>query len=389
MTKRLSGALLSTMLLAVACESLRSGTTDALDAGSDAALAGDVACTSPSDTDPANCGRCGHSCIGGTCEGGQCQPVTVFGPTNYLAEIAIRGAHLYWVEQGTAKQSGTDGRVARIPREGCTDSGPCDQTLANATAPISLAVDDTNVYFSSNTLMAGEVRQVPVAGGTSTVFSASEPGIGKLAVDDLGLYMVRQGQGNADGTVQGRDLAQDTSSVPILSGLDLPYQVAVRGTDLFVTTRGALGSDFDGKIIHSSIHGASATIIAHGLAQPRGLTLDGTYVYWATSGNGTICRARWDGTDFKELVAGGSTPTGIVIDDDGGRLYWTERGAAPDYLDGRVRSAKLDGSDVLILAHDLASPSPIAIDDSTVFVGVRGTTDSGYRDGSIVRIAKP
>jgi hypothetical protein len=53
------------------------------------------------DSDPVNCGRCGHDCLGGTCAAGQCQPVVLmerqpFAPGFSGRWLATDGASLYW-----------------------------------------------------------------------------------------------------------------------------------------------------------------------------------------------------------------------------------------------------------------------------------------------------
>src|SRR5215471_1470026 len=43
----------------------------------DGSTGGDTGQCGDTQTSADNCGRCGHSCLGGTCDKGQCQPVTL------------------------------------------------------------------------------------------------------------------------------------------------------------------------------------------------------------------------------------------------------------------------------------------------------------------------
>jgi hypothetical protein len=57
---------------------------------------------------------------------------------------------------------------------------------------------------------------------------------------------------------------------------------------------------------------------------------------------GRIFSVRPDGTDKQVLVTGCKNPDGIVVDHDGGRMYWTEMGV-PDLNDGTIVRADLNG----------------------------------------------
>jgi hypothetical protein len=92
--------------------------TDAGDAGAPLADAGldafvDAGCTADAAGDPENCGACGHSCYGGDCVGGYCQPVTfqTGGAVNVGWGIATDGVTVSWV---------TPAGLMSCPAGGCT-----------------------------------------------------------------------------------------------------------------------------------------------------------------------------------------------------------------------------------------------------------------------------
>jgi hypothetical protein len=95
--------------------------------------------------DPVNCGACGHSCQGGACSNGGCQPVTLFSGSNAPAHIAIDSTFIYGVNG--------DGTVVRLEKEG--DGGDTTTvvgTTSNAPqgSPVlpRIAVDSTNIYWT-------------------------------------------------------------------------------------------------------------------------------------------------------------------------------------------------------------------------------------------------
>src|SRR5579859_928196 len=48
------------------------------------------------ETDPHNCGRCGHDCFGGACISGGCQPVVLASGQNDSSAIALDAKNVYW-----------------------------------------------------------------------------------------------------------------------------------------------------------------------------------------------------------------------------------------------------------------------------------------------------
>jgi hypothetical protein len=73
-------------------------------------------------------------------------------------------------------------------------------------------------------------------------------------------------------------------------------------------------------------------------ALPCGLSVDGSHLYWASSGDGTIGRANLDGTGVNEsFISGASRPCGVAV--DAAHLYW-----ANDTATGTIGRANLEGT---------------------------------------------
>jgi hypothetical protein len=75
------------------------GTPVAEDAGTSEQDAAGGSCSAPLETDPLNCGSCGHSCLGGTCNGGICQPrqVAAFDAGNEPVSLTVDDDSIYWL----------------------------------------------------------------------------------------------------------------------------------------------------------------------------------------------------------------------------------------------------------------------------------------------------
>ncbi len=96
------------------------------------------------------------------------------------------------------------------------------------------------------------------------------------------------------------------------------------------------------------------------------LDLDTGKMYW-TSNAGTISRANLDGSNVELLIDGLVFPDSIALDLVNGKIYWTEalsrvRSGPNIGVDGAIKRANLDGSDVETLVTDLREPQGINLD---------------------------
>ena len=73
----------------------------------------DNGCETPLFSDPKNCGGCGRDCAGGGCSNGQCQAVTLAANLSYPQAIAVDPSSVYWA----AFYSSSVAKVARSTSE--------------------------------------------------------------------------------------------------------------------------------------------------------------------------------------------------------------------------------------------------------------------------------
>ncbi len=102
---------------------------------------------------------------------------------------------------------------------------------------------------------------------------------------------------------------------------------------------------------------------------------------------GGIWRMELDGENPREIVSGLNRPIGLVVDEVEGRIYWSEDGVPANGHPSRIRSAKLDGSDVKILydgdLDGFLNAQMIAIEgDSVYWTTFAEGIFSGKKDGS-------
>ncbi|MBI4956993.1 MAG: hypothetical protein HY908_33570 [Myxococcales bacterium] len=276
-------------------------------------------------------------------------PPAVLATAKEPTGLVLDGRILYWLEAAA-------GEIATCPREG----GAATRLAAGIGAPSALAVDDAYVYVGES---AGDERvlRLPKAGGSVEQVSRSPHGpVRAVVVDATHVYFCAEGAHalylapKAGGTprrlaegcgertqivLAGRDLYFTGSSprgpglfqVPTAGGPtrtvfesaeDAPAALALRGGDLYFTTRGS------GRFLRVPKTGGAARVLfagspADGLG---GLAVDASHAYLAL-GRGPVLRVAVDGAG-PALELGSeadAAPTGVVL--DATSVYWARRGA--------------------------------------------------------------
>src|SRR5262245_4765073 len=185
-------------------------------------------------SDATNCGACGHSCLGGSCSKGKCQPVVVADAQDQPSGIGVDADHVYWSNFGSLE-------IRRAPTKGGADERVAISDPASVEfVPTDLLVESTRVLWtntsagqnSGNALMAWSK-----AGGDPAGFAGPSPdGNGGLAGDGATFYFTNFGAKE----VRSAQLSQGFTTVAMdQSG---PGTVAVDATHVYwVNQQGGVG----------------------------------------------------------------------------------------------------------------------------------------------------
>jgi hypothetical protein len=279
----------------------------ALDGGADA-LDAAGGCDADFTQDPANCGRCGHDCLGGACVTSQCRPATVIASLTATPQaIAVDDTYVYWTDNA--------GAVNRCAVAGCTTK----QTLAtNQANPNGIVVDGTSVYW----VTMGDLASFP-------------------AFADGGIH-----KANKDG------------GGPTTMATNEPFVIDLRldGTTLYFTNNVLDGGAI--KTCSTSGCGTGPTRLVTS-AQPRGPSFDGTNVYWGDS-SGKVLAADKIAGGTPQILSSGAQST-LCTATDGTNLYWAQF-TNPGNV---VRRAP--GGGITNLATNQAYPEWVAVADGTIY----------------------
>jgi hypothetical protein len=360
-------------------------------------------CVGPSQTDPKNCGACGHDCLGGACDAGVCQPAVV--ATGQLAPttIAVDQAGVYWTSYGasTASPQFSNGAVMRADKAG----GPAKPIAPSQLAPDHVRAMGGALYWCS--AETSTVSRMPNGGAAITPLNASETNgsrVRAIAVDgDAGIVAwtedgtsVVRGVPSGGGTVT--TLAQTSTGNVEMAGLALDdkwlyYSQLVPTGVIFRIARDACASG-----------SCSATPIPTAAVYVYALASDGQRLYYVDSQTPAVGVVSDSVAATIHAVAGGLM-TDIALDADW--VYWTEYGPSdasdggPRVSQGVVARAKKDLSHLEVLATGQNHPRGIAVDDFAIYWTIAGTRtgncangccDPGcfdLADGQVMRLAKP
>jgi hypothetical protein len=340
------------------------------------------------DTDPHNCGRCGHDCRGGACEEGVCQPF-VIAQGHHPGIIAVDSSSVYWPDG-----SDTLGRIMKAPKAG----GEPVVIASSQRRPWSVTVDAAYAYWVTNSdepPKYGGVFKVPLEGGeVITLVPSGEAFADDIAVDEHGVYWDDYGAYPQS----GRDLLACAEGAAIRkAGLDGSNPTTLAASDAGVCTPllfsvNASGvywpSRSRGAVQHVGLDGRGVAELATS-GDPVAVAVDSSYVYWVNWQDGSVQRAPLGGGKAVTLASSGKDAgpnTGVGAVDlavDEVNVYWARQGP-PWGAGGAIMSAPvagLGGEEGAVLA---ASPNPVNLTlDAACVYWADGS------DGKIRAVAKP
>jgi hypothetical protein len=202
--------------------------------------------------------------------------------------------------------------------------------IADGSAPLAIATDGTNVYWTDVT--AGTVNQTSLTSPyANKVLATGQDFPVAIAVDAAYVYWIDNGTLANSGSVNRCPIGVASSVTQIAKNENLPWALALyppftsqTATPPAATTVYWTDKTNPGTVKSAPAGGGPATVIASGQLAPFGIAVDSQYVYWTNFDGNTVVKSPLAGGTEYVLASSVNVPTAIAV--DATNVYWANQG---------------------------------------------------------------
>lgn len=355
------------------------------DGGNDAAQ-----CNADLQTDKANCGRCGRSCLGGNCIMGKCEPIPLATGLDNPTSAVIEGNRLIVTLYGK-------GDIISVPKDA---PGAPTNIVTGRTSPWGAFVDNATLYFADadyeyNGVDAdrrGGIWKCPLANcATPELVVAADSPLNPVLVNGV-IYFAEEG----NDVVSKVPLAGGAKTV--LDSTTNPHGIALDATHLYYTAT----EDSFWRVPLSPPDAGGQAVGPQGYYTVGSVALDNDRYFYTYTDINNQAKGAGHVLSFTKAAPGQGrvdygtdnvTPRGIVVDDQ--YVYWANSGTfdetagAPTHFDGEIRACPKAGcpaSGPIVLASGLGRPWEMNSDATALYVCIYG--NYGQQSGAVLKIPK-
>jgi hypothetical protein len=357
---------------------------------------GGPACAADNQNDADNCGACGHSCLGGTCVAGACQPVELasFGPGQGIGYIALDEGFAYlglsFLKVGTPNGTSCADKpmIVKVSRatHDVVELAPCSVFDGGGQSAAVMALAGSEIIWSYDAdpaFPAGpNLQRVSIAGGPIVDLGDSgDP----VAADATSIFY---GSGSLKGHLA--ELAVGGGVPKLLAPLS-PRHLTIDAVNVYVTFTDCIEScQNDWSLFAVPKAGGAPLRLASKFEPGLPPVARGDHVYFGLhrGQDASIARIPTVGGAIETIV---QLPTpmereaeALAVDDSD--VYWiSDLLASGSATGGTLSKAPIGGGPTTTLATFPAAPRALAVDDKAI---VWSTADIQTGAGTLWLLAK-
>jgi len=307
--------------------------------------------------DPNNCGACQHSCLGGACQNGRCQPVTLasqvqtydlavdgdtvfataggsvgsvpkvggtFGliapASNGSLHLAIAGGRIYWDDLALSSFPGFD-RILSMPVGG----GAPQSEREDAYYPCGFAANATDLFWQE--YEQKRIYKRPLAGGDAVALMDVGKGCAVAADASLVVWIDVGAALTQTGRVLAATPAAFAAGGPIMTVVERQFEpgdVALSPDHVYWVEQGDYYETYKNGILKRAPRaGGDPEWLIENLWQPIAVAVDATSVYTLEQGNRRVWRMPIAGGTPEIIAQLPGIPVALALDEQA--IYFSTR----------------------------------------------------------------